>query len=239
MQLKHYITLQTLTPLHMGAVHELRQLAIDIVASSEADGVRRTTRQAVVACTAMRDTLANLLDLDEHELHCSIKLFDKDDNIRTWARSKPLDDRPPEMDVSRPLTDGTPWCALLGKDDGITHWREYRCFSCNDLVQAHSKGRLSIKRSDWQRYYKAALVYPLVYRRDIDRSEKVIFGFLCFDSPKVNVFIGMPDIFDSIDNDGWHQYHMRLKEKAPHHASAIMADTLSMFMRPYYETLRM
>lgn len=67
------------------------------------------------------------------------------------------------------------------------------------------------------------------------QSEKVIFGFLCFDSPKANAFLGMPNIFDFLENDGWVQYHKKLKENAPHHTSAIMADTLSMFLRPYYE----
>lgn len=229
---KQYVALQTLMPLHSMAIHEMRSLALDVYESNNIE----IARQAMKTCTAIRNVLGNLLDLNEHELHCSIKLFDNEEKIGTWARSQPLDDRPTELDGStRPISDGTPWCVVLGKDDGITRWREHCCFCCNDLEAAQSSGKLQIKRQNWARYYKSALVYPLVYRQCANRETKVIFGLLCFDSPRKKAFLGVPDIFNFSSESGWTDYRIKLMNSAPFHAGAILADTLSVFLRPFYE----
>lgn len=233
---KHYVTLQALLPLHLQAIHKMRKLALDMLDQSS-DTPRKSSREAMEVCSALRNTMGNVLDLNVHDLHCSIKVFIPGDRVVTWARSGPLDDRPHEFgeDAARPLTDGTPWCALIGRNDGKTSWRQHKCFSCNDLLRAHERELWVCKRDNWQRYYKSVLVYPLLYRKDADEPETVVFGFLCFDSPKKDAFIGLPDIFDFRETEDWNKYHHLLNTKAPFHLGAILADTLSIFLRPFYE----
>ena len=214
----------------------MRRLALDTV-SNDQDVGKTSTRQAMTTATAMRNALGNILDLDEHSLHCSIKVFQEDGHVATWARSSPLDDRPVETSgEAKPISDGTPWCALMGKDDGITRWRKIRCFASNDLTQANEKRLLTIGRENWSHYYKSALVFPLIYYNECENNQSpVIFGFLCFDSPEQNAFPGLPDIFRYRDPHDLQSYHRALSKQAAFHMGAIMADTLSVFLRPFYE----
>lgn len=234
---KHYITLQTLLPVHLQAVHQLRRLGLDICDQKIDDETApHVARQAVDACTAMRNCMANLLDLSESQLHCNIKLFGSDGTILTWARSKPRDDRPHELDakVGRPITDGSVWCALLGKSDGRRAWRQHKCFACNDLLTASHRHQFICGRDNWQQFYKSILAYPLMYRDEADATEAHVFGFLSFDSPNSRVFLGTPNIYDYCEADQWSNYHDRLQGNATFHLGAIMADTLSMVLKPLY-----
>ena len=230
---KHYLALQALAPLHVEAVHKMRRLSIDVLAGDR----KQTVRQAKETCTAMRNTMANLLDLDEHELHCSIKVFTPSGKVTTFARSAPLGDRPLETDgsIERPVEAGSPWCALVARDDGKTRWEKHKCFACNDLPKADGNHFLTIERPDWQRFYKSVLVYPLI-NHDSNQCQQAssIFGFLCFDSPRIGVFSGMPDIFDYRGHEQRAEYHKLLSQNALFHMGAILADTLSVFLSPLY-----
>ncbi len=232
---KQYVALQTLAPLHSDSVHSMRRLALDMLARNP--DPERATREAMRVCTAFRKTMGTLLELEDNELHCSLKVFGDDNRILTWARSEPYDDRPHETgeDHSRPVTDGTVWCAILGSNDGITRWRRYRCFCSNDLPSAQGKSLFVCNRTDWQQYYKSVLVYPLMYRADADEKDPTVFGFLGFDSQKRGAFQGLPDIFDYRDPDQWGKFHDVISTKAAYHLGAAMADTLSVFLRPYYQ----
>ncbi|HEY9146838.1 MAG TPA: hypothetical protein VIN36_09155 [Thiobacillus sp.] len=232
---KHYVTLQTLFPLHLEAVHAMRRLASDALHGPGANDAHFAA-EAMHVCTALNKTMGAALDLGTNELHCSIKVFLPPDRIGTLARSEPMDDRPLEMgpENARPLTDGTVWCALMGQNDGRTHWRRYQAFACNDLPDAHRKGKLRCGRPDWQDYYQSVLVYPLLYRSD-GTQKGTVFGFLGFDSPRAGAFLGAPNIFDHMENDGWGKYHERLNRCSVFHLGAILADSLSVFMRPYYQ----
>lgn len=232
---KHYVTLQTLVPLHLEAIHTMRRLASDALLGPSANEAHFAA-EAMQVCTALNRTMGAALDLGANELHCSIKVFLPPDRIGTLARSEPMDDRPLEMgpENARPLSDGTVWCALMGKNDGRTQWRRYQAFVCNDLPSAYAKGKLRCGRLDWQDYYKSVLVYPLLYRSD-GTQKGTVFGFLGFDSPRVDAFLGAPNIFDHLENDGWGTYHERLNRASVFHLGAILADSLSVFMRPYYQ----
>jgi len=230
---KQYVALQSLSPLHVETIHHIRTLGLDMMEEDESR-TQRCIRQATFACTAMKETYSNLLDLDRHQLQCSIKLFTPDKTIFTFARSTPYDDRP--LDDQGPhsqITDGTPWCALLGQSDGVTSWRRQVCFACNDLLSAHARGLFVCKRNNWMSLYKSAIVFPICYRADGNPREAAVIGFLSFDSPLKDAFYGVPDIFSYREHQQRPEYHERLHQVATFHLGAIMADTLSMALRPY------
>jgi hypothetical protein len=56
------------------------------------------------------------------------------------------------------------------------------------------------------------------------------FGFLALDSKKVDAFTGMPEIFEHVNDRD--VYHDMARKSAMFQTGAIIADTLSMFLRP-------
>jgi hypothetical protein len=59
-------------------------------------------------------------------------------------------------------------------------------------------------------------------------------GFLEFDSMKRKVFTGMPSSFEHIKDPSG--FRAKLEKNAIFHSGAIIADSLSMCLRPYYES---
>jgi len=58
-----------------------------------------------------------------------------------------------------------------------------------------------------------------------------VSGFLAFDSPKVNAFPGLPDIFNF--REDLHHYHTPLRKSAIFQMGAALADTLGIAFVPF------
>jgi hypothetical protein len=201
-----------------------------------------TTRLAGDVCTECNSLSADLLELDGNHLHCSLKVLlrgetSEDDVVATWMRSEPYDGRSgfPSPDTHR-VSENSVWCALLGRYDGNFNWKNpFCCFACNDLIEHGSEFRCS--RDRWQDYYRSTLVFPLRYLSQANGERKYnVIGFLAFDSPNKNAFARVPDIFDYRDRpDKIADYNTKLSAAAVFQIGAVMADTLSMFLRPAYD----
>ena len=181
--------------------------------------------------------MGNLLELGDHELHCCMKVVVQNDAgadcVGTIGRSDPYDNRPNMLAPSdlHLVEKNSVWCSLLGRDDGSARWPVFSCFACNDLY-AHPAD-FKCDRTDWQKFYRSTLVFPLRYIQDEVNSKFVTFGFLAFDSVKKGVFGDVPDIFHY--RERWHAYHERLSNTTAFHVGAVFADTLSVLMRRYFE----
>lgn len=230
-----------LSLLHYDGIHPIRDFAVDFV--SEHYDEAHSHDLANHLCTCARRTMGELLDLRPDSLHCCLKFLIKgktpdDDQVCTWGRSEPFDDRPHELgEVEAHLVkENTVWCALLGRRDPGTTWREFKFFACNDLHKYQNSG-FHCDRIDWQRYYRSTLVFPLRFWRSSDAESVETVGFLAFDSPRPGVFWGLPDILAfglGQTPEGWSNYHSSAGGSAVFHAAAIMSDTLSVAMRQYY-----
>lgn len=221
-----------LCQIHTEFIHSARKLAI-IAASGNAD---LAAEQAFRICNASHRMMANFLELPPHQLHCCLKLIyegdhsaPEDDKIGTWVRSEPFDDRPIALpqDDFHPIKNNSVWSALYGLNDGMTNWqRPRRCFACNDLPK---RGEwFKCDRTNWQHWYRSALVFPIRYPLDAQGNKMLNIGFLAFDSPRTNVFHGLPDIFDYRESPS--EYHDLLEASAVFHLGAIFADTMGTFL---------
>jgi hypothetical protein len=226
-----------LNSLHHKVFFEMRELGL---AFEEISNPEEVAIYASEVCNLCRQTMGEFLGLQEQELHCTLKAFPTETNSRevvnTWARSLPYDERP--INDNQSINNNTFLCSLLGLDDGKNNWRRpLRCFSCNDL-EAHLHD-FACSRSDWSKYYRSALVYPLRYPKSVKKpNDFEMTGFLIFDSFKASVFTDLPDAFRCIINDeSWNQYHGDLVRKPAFLLGAIMADTLAMFLRPGYQKI--
>ncbi|MEW8089088.1 MAG: hypothetical protein AB2784_05620 [Candidatus Thiodiazotropha endolucinida] len=231
---EHYVRDLT-ESLHEGVAHSMRSFAINLISSGEAHE-EHTYLSAEEFCTKARETMAKVIEIGPNQLHCCLKGFSNEDGVDqvvTWARSRPLDDRPSGLDDAHPVDGNTVWCALLGRNDRHTAWQPFNCFSSNDLA-SHSE-HFNCTRDAWPTYYRSALVYPLRYIRKTDRRHFNV-GFLAFDSPKKDAFRNIPDIFEYRNSGELRsEYHDELNKSAIFHTGAAIADTLSMVMRPFYE----
>jgi hypothetical protein len=194
--------------------------------------------QAVRVCTACRDVLAELLQLEFSMLSCRIKLLTEgpgkggDSPVSTLASSKPFDDRPGTDSSTEPQAcQNTAWSAIMGCFDGTTRWRPMPCFCCNDLPRRANLFTCHIP--NWQSFYKSLLVFPLRFRIAPDRFEQV--GFLSFDCPTANAFTGFPDSFDFRDGDRWYEHHSLLTLSSTYNLGGIMASLVSDCLRGAYE----
>jgi len=188
-------------------------------------------------CTEACRLMARLLESPENELHCCMLVFapgtdDVREYVETWARSNPHDARRPLLGQAdrHPVSKNTIPCALLGRDDGHTHWKPLRCFASNDL-QAHEQLFVTT-RTDWAEFYRSVLVFPLTYPTGQDAGRFETIGFLAFDSLKRNAFAGVPDAFEY--RDRWTEYHKQLAKTAVFQLGAAVGDILAMFLRPLY-----
>jgi hypothetical protein len=226
-----------LRPLHFNVIHRMRRLSVQM--TDESDDPEAAAHLALELCTQCRTTMCRLLELNSNELHCCLKLMvtrpgaPDEDRVATWARSEPLDDRPIETgDANAHLVNANSvWSALMGRNDGITGWRPFSCFACNDLTKRHELFKCD--RENWTRYYKSTLVFPLRYQENPQCTSYRNIGFLAFDSHNTSAFKGLPDIFDFRDDPSG--YRDLLEDCTAFHLGAIFADTLSGFLRTAYE----
>jgi len=236
----NHVALNFFKSIHCDIVHEMRLLGINMEKWKQ-DTITTTllARNIVTYCNnLMRD----LLELNDNELHCCLKVLvhenSKDDRVETWVRSEPSDGRPDDDDLSSPylVCRNSVWSALLGKDDGQFRWiHPFDCFSCDNLPINFNIFQNT--RNNWEEYYQATIVFPLRYIKHTETGKKsyATIGFLAFDSPHKKIFMNSPDIFMCHQKEGgWSEYHDLLYKTPSFHLGAIMADTLSMFLRPAY-----
>jgi hypothetical protein len=189
--------------------------------------------------TACRDLMCDLLELKDMQLHCCIKAFpisqENKELVITWARSEGShchDDDQSLNGVHR-VTNNSVYSALMGKFDGKTEWgRPFSAFCCNDLTTIGPQFICS--RNDWEKFYRSTLVFPLRFLIQPSTRKFKTVGFLAFYSKKRNVFLGMPNIFDY--SSDWDTYLSKMQEDTVFQVGACMADTISTFLRPVYET---
>lgn len=225
-----------LQPLHTDTIHAMRDFAVHAACGSSPDTMALAAR---TFCTHARESMGKLLELPMNQLHCCIKVIassgtdQAQDRIATYMRSEPMDDR--RIDDLQTFTPAgnTVWAAMYGLSDGRTQWRGVNCFSCNDLA-AHAD-KFVCSRSDWGKYYRSTLVFPLRYAKNAVGTELCNFGYLAFDSPRVNAFRGMPDVFVHHDNPS--HYSDLLFESSVFHLGAIMADSLGIMLGPSWNRI--
>lgn len=211
---------RTLKGIHLNVLHRIRRLAVQL----KQGNLDQSATLAQQICTEMNRQMCRLLELEANRLHCCIKLLEKPDQVSTWVRSEPLDNRPPEIgaDNAHEIDKNSVWAALYGRSDGATIWQPFTCFACNDLT---TQSQFRCDRHNWQNFYRATLVFPLRYPADQAGNEFLNLGFLAFDSPLPGAFRGIPNIFDFVlDPTG---YRDKLEKSAIFHLGSIFADTLA------------
>jgi len=226
--------------LHNNVVHRMRALAVRM---DEWEHQQiETSTLARDFCTECNILLADLLELDTNHLHCCIKVLSRgqepnDDIVKTWIRSEPYDAREEDgLTNGYHVCDNSVWAALLGRFDGRINWEQpFACFACNDLFEHGEDYRNS--RVNWRAYYRSTLVYPLRYLTYENGERRFnAIGFLAFDSPVKNAFPRAPDIYKyRSELDKRADYISRLSAIAAFQVGAVIADTLSMFLRSAYE----
>lgn len=226
--------------MHVDVIHAMRdlRLAADRFRAGRSSGGvvhKSLTAHAHSVCVACNGVMARILELEATQLHCSLKLLLPDgDAVETWARSTiESEGRKTSRDGAFLISKNTVWCALMGEDDTMVDWTRWigrmPCFACNDLTLHRSLYQNS--RNDWETLYKAVFVFPLRYE-NTDTDSYHTIGFLAFDSLQVNAFRGAPDVYDFRERaDNGRYEHILTTEISAFHAGAIMADTLSMFLR--------
>jgi LmbE family N-acetylglucosaminyl deacetylase len=225
--------LSYLTYLHEDVIHEMRKFALACELCGNLKESSESVRQimgpaAVDFCTACRRLFCDLAELDRNQIHCCLKSINGD-AVETWARSEPIDQRD-EIAV-HPINQNTVWAALLGRNDGNRTWDLFNCFSSSNLIKFKNEFRNT--RIDWQNHYKSVMVFPLRCRRSVTQFDT--FGFLALDSRKTDAFQGMPEIFEHLSEKD--EYHDKARLCTAYQAGAVIADTLSMFLRPTITTI--
>lgn len=219
--------------LHIDVIHRLRNLAMCME-----DGHPDKKLASVMAidfCSACALLMQQIVESERNDLHCCLKVIvkgkDGADMLQTWARSEPSDERDDD-EFGASLTQNTIWNAFRGHSDGSNVWRKMCCFCCNDLTQFAQE--YNNGRKEWLKFYKSKLVFPVRYLDKIKPNTWETIGFLEFDSTRTKTFPGMPCVFGySKDPVG---YRSKLEKSAVFHSGAIIADSLSMCLRPYYES---
>jgi hypothetical protein len=220
---------------HHEFIHPMRELGFRMSADwmGEKDPAADAAGRIVTAC---RERMCELLKLREYELNCCIKVMgprsNGEDMVSTWVRSEPRDSRTQLLGHknARPVSKNTVWSCLLEKDDKTTRWHGFRTFACNNLAAA--KDLFQCDREGWQRYYQSALVFTIRYPKNTQENEFLCVGFLVFDSPKINAFAGIPNIFKFTHNPD--EYAVLLDKSAAFHLGAVFADMLGSILGPAY-----
>jgi hypothetical protein len=226
--------LEILAPLHHGFSHSARKLARQMQDWDHHHSAATTL--AVEVSTKCRESMAKLLNLQPANLHCCLKLMANEDGGRkrvgTWARSEPFDGRVVDEEPFF-VDENTVWCSMFGCCDGSNQWSpDFTCFACNDLPKMGASFHCG--RKNWSNYYKSTVVFPLRYAKSVDGSTLGNVGFLAFDSPKTNVFAGLPNIFKYREQPG--DYSAVLHSSPIFHLGAIFSDTLGTFLGSAYES---
>jgi LmbE family N-acetylglucosaminyl deacetylase len=224
--------LSYLTYFHEDVIHQMRKLALacEHCGASAAwdDAALEVIGPAATGfCSACRRIFCDLAEVEDNQIHCCLKSINAPTQVvETWARSEPIDYR--DESLSHPISQNTVWSALLGRNDGHRTWSLFNCFSSNDLLKYNQQFKNT--RTDWQKHYKSALVFPLRYTSPQSVSLFETFGFLALDSKKIGAFKGMPEIFEHIEDKD--VYQDKARNCAMFQAGAAIADILSMFLRP-------
>ena len=224
-----------IAPLHYQVAHTMRRLSslTDTRLPNQDDAAAEV---AVRVCNECRDIMCRALELGANDLHCCLKMLipgassGAPERVATFARSEPSDNRPAETGETNAheIQSNTVWSSMMGISDGTTHWRPFCCFASNDLWTA---GKLfHCDRTDWNQYYRSAFVFPIRYPRRAASGEFVYVGFLAFDSPKNNAFLGLPNIFEHRDDPTG--YRGKLEKKMAFNLGALMADILGTCLYP-------
>ena len=224
--------------LHSDVIHNMRDFVLSVnewTPETKSNDVCYAARNTVTAC---RNLMSDILEIPDQELHCCMKAFAKDENYRdrviTWARSTPQDGHKDDkqLDGNHRIVNNSVYSSLMARNDGKTDWtRAFTCFSCNDLTSAGPNFVCS--RNNWEKHYNSTIVFPLRYIVNSAEKEFYTVGFLCFYSMRKDAFVGMPNIFNYIqDYDG---YAGKLEDNCIFHMGASMADMLSTFLRMTYK----
>ena len=220
--------------LHTDVIHRLRKLGM-CMESGNPDKTR-ASELAIEFCSACALLMQQIVEVERNELHCCLKVIvkskdGKEDLLQTWARSEPADDRTDEEDGVA-LSKNTIWNAFTGASDGRNHWRKMCCFCCNDLrefADEYDNGR-----KEWSKYYKSKLIFPIRYIDKVKPNTWDTIGFFEFDAVDINVFDGVPCSFEHLKDPVG--FRTKLEKNAIFHSGAIIADSLSMCLRPFYES---
>jgi hypothetical protein len=220
--------------LHFDVIHRLRKLGM-CMESGHPDKTH-ASEMAIEFCSACALLMQQVIEVERNGLHCCLKVIvkgqdGKGDAIQTWARSEPADEREDDA-AGRELGKNTAWNAFSGGNDGKNHWRRMCCFCCNDLtkyVTEYDNGR-----DEWAKFYKSKLTFPIRYLDKEKPNTWETIGFLEFDAIDPDAFNGMPCAFEYIKDPA--MFREKLEKNAIFHIGAIVADSLSMCLRPYYES---
>ena len=224
--------------LHSEVIHNMRDFALCVnswTPESSSKDISFLSRNTATSC---RNLMSDILEIPDQELHCCIKAFANEeccrDRVITWARSFPQDSHNDDkkLDGDHKIGNNSVYSSLLGRNDGKTDWpRPFSCFSCNDLISAGPSFVCS--RDAWEKHYNSTIAFPLRYIVDSPQRKFYTIGFLCFYSMRKDVFIGMPNIFDYIQD--YDAYAGILENNCIFQLGASMTDILSTFLRTTYE----
>jgi len=228
------VMLGTISRLHVDAIHEVRRFGIS-QCSLQIDDYDQLEHLA----DGCRDVMADVLQVNATDLHCTIKVCQGKDvlpkeewMVYTIARSS-HSNRPTEFgqDYAHLLGHNSAFAAVSGANDRKNNWstRIYSCFLCDDLKKYET---FDCSRENWQLYYQATAVFPLRYRKNGDLGHTIL-GYLTFDTKNLEIFAGLPCIFKM--NDQVEAYEKAISFLSMYHVGGIMADTLAMALEPLFD----
>jgi len=227
---KAWCLLGPMYELHIGMVHKARDF---ILATHDWSHLEKLPPATKELCDACRNTMAEILDVPRRRLHCTLKVLMESDTpnkpalVVTIGRSEPLN-RPPEYGTEHAhlVESNTVFSALCGKNDSNRNWQPYSYFCCNDLTKHIDEFRCD--RTTWPKYYKSTLALPLRFPKAEKNGEYKILGFLTFDMPTTGQFYDVPDVY----THDFNTYQELLGGSSVVHTAAIMADILTLLLRP-------
>lgn len=181
-----------------------------------------------------RNAMAELLNCDRRQIHCTIKYFAAATNwpkrrlkLWTFARSKEGSGRPMILGPGRMISayQNSLFASIIGINDSKNAWesRPRQCFSCNNLTEVPN---YVDSKKNWSVYYKSSVVFPLRYTRGGEQLTDCIFGFLTFDSLLANAFHGVPSRFDYIGRPD--EYMEEFVKTKVYHVGCALADCITM-----------
>ena len=141
---------------HCDVLHRMRLLSFPYLKDDKA-GIGKTAWEVATEC---RILMGDLLELEDHQLHCCLKMLHPGDGadrdlVETWVRSSPHDERPVSNDRHL-VQENSVWCALLGgRSDGKFRWPRLRAFACNDFGAVG--GRFVCSRPQFLHFYRSAV----------------------------------------------------------------------------------
>jgi hypothetical protein len=220
---RNHVMRGTVRMMHEDFAHKVRLWISE--ASSKGLGNEKWYLQQDAARSAAK-SVEKFLELDEDIVYCSIKIIQpRDDGVlitKNIARSN-QDRDDVDHEILRP---NSAFKTLIkGGKDETERRTPFRFFSCPDLFSHVAS--FACSRNNWQKHYRSAVILPLKHF-DNDGKAKP-FGFLTFDSPRINAF-GIPDCF-SVDwrtsDEGPQRFWGESSAISVTHLMALMADVLA------------